>query len=135
MKLRNSQVLHVEDHHQGPKSLLGPPSPDLQRDDGAKKVLVGPAGRSRGRSSALRSFLFMIKTKAQSKNCEVATGVAVAILFWLSSVVIHGWGDGHTPPDLSPSNQTDNEKRTQEPQLFAKLEEKMIKTTQTILNK
>lgn len=67
------------------------------------------------------SFLFMIKTKAQSKNCEVATGVAVAIALWSSSVVVHCRGDGHTPPDLPPSNQTDNEKSTQETQLLPKL--------------
>lgn len=31
---------------------------------------------------------------------------------WRSSVVVHCRGDGHAPPDLSPSDEPDNEEDT-----------------------
>lgn len=48
-----------------------------------------------------------------------------------SSVVVHRWGDGHTPPDLPPSDQTETEKSTQE----IIIPQKEEKTTQRILKK
>lgn len=119
----------LEHHHESPKSLLWSPSPDLRRDGGAEKVLVWPAERSRGRSSALCSFLFGIKNKRTIRELCGCDWSCCSDIWRLSSVVVHRWSDGHTPPDLPPSNQTDNEeKETQRAHLFHKLE------TQSLLN-